>query len=286
MAAVVAVTTSCQKEEKAIGDEVIVFRTEDRWADDEPETKAAQKSGFTSGDRMGVYAYYVPSGGTLASNGSKYFENQQVNYNGSTWSYTPAHYYPVTGTLSFRAYYPYSGGSSSNGIITSSTSNTLTITYQTPAALADQPDLVVASVDGQNSGIVNFTGGNNFTHILAAVKFTVGGLTAGFALTKVEFTGIVTSGSYNYPAWSPTSTGTINHGDGSTAFYTHTSQAEGTNMLPDNNCFMLIPQSFGSSSEAKITISYTKNSTPGTCEISLAGTSWTAGGSYAYKLSE
>jgi len=244
------------------GEEEIVFRTEDNWGDGmmafEPSTKGAQKMSFGTGDKMVVYAYHVPSGGSLSSSGTKYFEGQEVTYGGSAWTYSPAHYYPVSGSLYFRAFYPAASGS--NGISLSSAASGLTISYAVPSNIANHPDLMVASADGKSSGNVDLT----FTHILSAVKFTTE--TSGLTITGVTFSGIYSSGSYDYSTWS------------------NLSSAEKTFTYTAGQCLMLIPQTFEAGSTAKITVSYTKDSTPGSCEISLADTAWTAGGSYSYKL--
>lgn len=246
------------------GEEEIVFRTEDNWGDEmmasEPSTKGAQKKSFVAEDKMVVYAYHVPSGGSLATSGTKYFEGQEVTYGGSAWTYSPAHYYPVSGGLYFRAFYP--AASSSNGISLNSAASGLTISYAVPSNIANHPDLMVASVDGKSSGNVDLS----FTHILSAVKFTTE--TSGLTITGVTLSGIVLSGDYDYSSspWKNTSSGNISI------------------TCSAGQYLMLIPQTFEADSTAKITVSYTKDATPGSCEISLADTAWTAGGSYSYKL--
>lgn len=74
---------------------------------DESTTRADIKESFESGDSFGVHAYYVPDDGTITSSTTAYISNLSVGYNGSDWTYSPAKYWPLSGTLSFFAYYPY-----------------------------------------------------------------------------------------------------------------------------------------------------------------------------------
>jgi len=246
-----ALFVSCQKDAERAGEEEIVFRTEDNWGDEETveaaRTKGSQKEGFVDGDRMGVYAFWSESGSMAG--GLRYFTDQEVDYDGTSWSYAPKRYYPETGELFFRAYYPLT--TSENGITPSATSNSMTITYQTPVSPVNQPDLMVAKVDNKSTGDVGF----HFSHILAAIKFVVGDkMTAGFAMTKIEISGITTTGTYNYSTWTPSTTGTVYHqATGSAKLFESTgSEAPGTEMFPE--CFMLIPQTCAAG--AQVTVYY------------------------------
>ena len=63
---------------------------------------------FKSGDKIGVYSYYLPGG--VDNNGeADFMYNQLMTFNGADWTYSPIKYWPNNqgDKLKFWAYYPY-----------------------------------------------------------------------------------------------------------------------------------------------------------------------------------
>lgn len=82
----------------------IAFSATDDWSD-LINTRAASVSSFNQGDAIGVYAYYYPSG--KWENGVQEFMiNQKVEYDGSSWTYSPIKYWPQAGNVAFYGFYP------------------------------------------------------------------------------------------------------------------------------------------------------------------------------------
>lgn len=96
--------------------------------------------------------------------------NQEITRAGSTWSYSPAKYWPTNTSdkISFFAYAPYNAAGVT--LCSSTSQGYPTFTYAVPATEAAQTDLLVAApVMNQNGGNVNFT----LKHTLTKVSFLV-----------------------------------------------------------------------------------------------------------------
>lgn len=141
-----------------------------------------EKSAIADNDAIGVFASYT---GNVKYNLSTvtpdYMYNQEVTYEGGTWTYAPVKYWPNTTDgdgyhrdyVSFFSYYPYSAGDA-EGIIGFSNKDAAGdpwLVFQLPADAPDtQTDLLygVAMLDLQKQGIegrVNFS----LRHALACV---------------------------------------------------------------------------------------------------------------------
>lgn len=155
----------------------------------ESVTRAAgEKTDLAGVEAIGVFASYT---GDVRYNLStvtpNYMYNQQVTYDGSTWTYTPVKYWPNTADgdgghkdyVSFFAYYPYTAAAGTDGIIGFSSKDAAGdpwLVYQLPANATNQTDLLygVKKTDGSPmldmqkqsvTGIVSFS----LRHALACV---------------------------------------------------------------------------------------------------------------------
>ena len=115
----------------------------------------SEKSALATNDAIGVFACYT---GDIKYNLStvtpNYMYNQQVKYDGSTWTYTPVKYWPNTTDgdgshkdyISFFAYYPYTETAGTEGVIGFSSEDAAGdpwLVYQLPAnAPTNQTDLL------------------------------------------------------------------------------------------------------------------------------------------------
>lgn len=69
----------------------------------------SDKISFVSGDKIGVFAYYLPNGVTAITGEPDFMYNQEMTFNGTDWIYSPIKYWPNNqgDQLAFWAYYPY-----------------------------------------------------------------------------------------------------------------------------------------------------------------------------------
>ena len=165
----------------------VAFAAFGKWYD-EPGTRAETSgitTSFESGDAIGVTAYWIKDGGSIAGTAPNFMYNQKVEYSAGTagdksssgtWLYSPVKYWPVSGTVNFYAYYPYAQAGDSRIVLSGNTANgEPTLTYTNSAA---DIDLLAASTEG-----LSLVGGSpsaaspapvtlNFHHLLARVRFT------------------------------------------------------------------------------------------------------------------
>lgn len=98
--------------------------------------------------------------------GSNLFDNQQVTYKTSAWTYSPLKYWPTQGHIDFLAYAPYVKTPNFNGS---------SIDFTVENKVADQKDLLYAKADGQT--MTNNSGDNKvkfqFAHALSRLGYSV-----------------------------------------------------------------------------------------------------------------
>lgn len=240
---------------------------------------------------FGVSAYYADG----TNQGDTYFLNSSTSY--TTISdvdyYTPIdaneHKYWPNGKLNFYAYYPYISDIAATDPDTHGLtwgSNATEITYTVPSNIANQPDLVTATLTNQEyaaNETVNGTRALEFDHALCAIKFQTGIDIPGGTIKSIEFSNIYKSGTYNLPnkTWGSTSSGDLSYTGLNIAT---TSGTSGTNILTsNNNLLMMIPQSFTNANQ-KITISFTEaNGVSHTLSCTLNG-SWVRGQCITYTV--
>lgn len=109
---------------------------------------------FSSGDKFGIFAFYG------SSTEPNFMNNQKVEYDGTTWTYSPIKYWPTSNyaELTFYAYYPYKAST------TLTTEKKLTFTMPDDA----DTDFLVAR-NTQSRGAITL----NFKHLLGKVVFKI-----------------------------------------------------------------------------------------------------------------
>lgn len=122
MAAALIAAASCSKEEILDKEELAIdFGSYQARATKANTTGFADGSLLPAGSSFGVFGFF--HSGTTSTPGSwnttgqqnhpNFMLNQQVVYNGTTYDYTPAKFWPAAGNrISFYAYYPYVANSS------------------------------------------------------------------------------------------------------------------------------------------------------------------------------
>ena len=135
---------------------------------DEATKTAADGSStiFTAGDRIGVFAYHNDS------TSPDFMNDQPVQFDGTSWSYSPIKYWPAAQDhrLSFYAYWPYR--EASRGCISiDGNGGAPTLTYSNPDA---DIDLMAATAEGLTADSQTSAKpvSLNFRHMLAKVRFS------------------------------------------------------------------------------------------------------------------
>ncbi len=150
------------------GDTPISFTTE--WSSlASRATEVVSSSGFSSGTSMGILACYHGSGSyDAASFTPNFMYDQQVDYDGTSWSYTPMKYFSNTSSdkYTFFGYYPYSKVTLSDN----ATSGYPTLSYTPSTNVSEHEDLMTASLIGEESSESGIS--LSFDHTLTMVTFS------------------------------------------------------------------------------------------------------------------
>ena len=215
--------------------EALRFATDIVWPTDRAVT---DKTAFTGGDEIGVFAYYQ-------SSGSPDFMNNQLlsTTNGTDWTYSPVKYWPnnTGATLSLYAYSPYAGGVTMDTkgqfrchqtAPTSGTSATFTPFTPDPApsagsyAVDGNTDFLVAALPGRGKPAVGQAVTFRFDHVLAKVRlsFALGSGLNSATVTSVAFVNVPTGGTVSVAdgvvTWSDTNaTGTYTRTPASALYF-------------------------------------------------------------------
>ena len=291
LAALAALTvTSCQKDlviNQLPDEQPIEFGTyvgrDAQTKASETDLTAMQNANYPG---FGVYAYYT-DGSYVASTTTEtvdddetttyaspanFMSNQKVQYESSSWGYTPLKYWPALGgtdtkQLKFIAYAPYYDGTTATENIKSVSSYTTTGTGESAVAtphagdpmlsftVADkvekQIDLLYASSEAITTKPNDNTVELNFKHALSRIGFAAA---ADNTNNKITINSITLEGKFN-------TSGTMNMNGGEfpsvtsakttySVSFTNSSNksVEGTTsnaIIPDENYIMIIPKVFG-----------------------------------------
>lgn len=116
---------------------------------------------------FGVFSKYTVNTGTASFSD---FNNQQVTYKYSKWTYTPVKYWPTEqGTINFFAYAPYVQGKQL-------TNNTPCMEFDVAHEVADQKDLLWSRVKAQINTPITSTNNKvkfQFAHALSRLGYTI-----------------------------------------------------------------------------------------------------------------
>jgi hypothetical protein len=209
-----------------------------------------------------------------ASDATYLYINQPYTLSGDNYVGETNYYWPGSGwTLDFYA-----------AVNAEIDTDDLSLSYNVPASIGDQKDILVAAsqgVAGDNNKVVPLT----FSHLCTSVQFVVGNIPSDRYLKAVRLKGVANSGTYSLTGSSWT-LGT------STDDFELTGSAgldiaEDGSVTSDDNCFMMLPQSFGTDSKANVEVVLADNTTQKeqTYTASLAGAEWQAGQAVKYSIS-
>lgn len=161
---------------------------------------------YPANTSFGVFAFYQPNGTWNSSRKPNFMYNEEVVYNGSTYSYAPVRYWPSNdeNKISFWAYSPYSANPdllkvNTTTAYTSNTNNIPDIRFEVDG----QTDLMASAIVKDKTysncttpGVVSFT----FNHLLSLIEFTVEKVDPNddytVTLTSISFENIYNTGIY------------------------------------------------------------------------------------------
>ena len=142
-----------------------------------------------STEGFGVFGHYSTGGQEF---GSDLFNNQQVKYKASAWTYSPLKFWPTQGHIDFLAYAPYD----------SKYDNTVTkdnqkLEFKVISDIKNQKDLLYANAVGQTLDKISSTGNKvkfTFNHALSKLGYKVKlsgdySSNATFTLKKITLAG-------------------------------------------------------------------------------------------------
>lgn len=212
-------------------------------------------------DGFGVFGNYSKnSEGTIHAYGKNWFDNQEVTYKTSAWTYDDVKYWLPQGHIDFLAYAPYVDGTT---LI-----NNSCIDFTVEGEVAKQKDLLWANAMNQtmanNSGTnkVNF----KFAHALSRLGYTVklnNDYTATITLKKITLAGssdgtkdaFYTTGTIDLSKTSSTDLWTISTPAAKQNFdwFSGTQTLATTDYKnPDANYLFVIPQNFSATATDKL----------------------------------
>ncbi len=132
----------------------------------------------------------------------------------------------------------------------------------------------------------------HFYHALAAVQFFAGSLPSGYYISNIELSEVANTTTFTMNCGSAL---TFSHTPSNLTSFSQTYTNGDASLAPrstypyndvtDSKTLFMVPQTFATDSEAKITVTFTNGSDTYTHTADLAGTSWKAGYYYVYKIS-
>ena len=123
-------------------------------------SRSETNSPFNAGDKIGIFAYYNES------STPDFMNNQEAQYDGATWKYSPVKYWPQKGSMLFYGYSPYNQSAIS---IDYNKNNSLPILYyENPQMDIDLLAASCVNVSCPSNSPVSL----NFKHLLSKINFS------------------------------------------------------------------------------------------------------------------
>lgn len=228
--------------------------------------------GLTEG--FGVFGNYS-SEGTTTAYGKNWFDNEQVTYKTSAWTYDPVKYWLPKGHIDFLAYAPYDSQYDNQQI----TKDNQKLDFTVSSTITAQKDLLWANATNKTKTDKTVT--FNFNHALAKIGYTVktnvdakGGTT--ITLTKITLAGsddgtkeaFYTSGTIDLSkANGASDLWTNQNGKQNFTWFNGTQQLTGSSVANSNYLFV-IPQDFSTTGtdQLYVIVDYTINYNTGVTE--------------------
>lgn len=236
---------------------------------------------------FGVSAYQHAK--SAAATSANFIANQSTSKSGSVYVPSDHNYYwpDASKQLDFYAHYPTSG---TGFTYTDGTAGVPTLHYEVPAAASSQMDIMVAKSLNQNKTSSTYTQPLAFSHLMTCVTFSIGDLVDDGTIQSISLKGVKYVGDYKYnPSdanhpWT-LGTGTRDFTSSPNHVYNTTEKNVTITSRGGAQAFMMLPQTFASSSTAKIEIVFIDAAkVKHTLNASLANQNWIAGTTVDYKI--
>lgn len=227
-----------------------------------------------SDDGFGVFGNYSSEGNTTAY-GKNWFDNEQVTYKTSAWTYDPLKYWLPKGHIDFLAYAPYDSQYDNQQI----TKDNQKLDFTVNSTITAQKDLLWANATNKTKAdkTVTFT----FNHALAKIGYSVKTNVVGTGGTTITLNKITLAGSDTEPATGAFyEKGTIDLSKGNKAaelwtnfegkqyftWFTGNQLLTGS-FVPNSNYLFVIPQDFSTGTDKLyVIVDYTINYNTGKAE--------------------
>ena len=236
---------------------------------------------------FGVSAYQHAK--SAAATSANFIANQSTSKSGSVYVPSDHNYYwpDASKQLDFYAHYPTSG----TGLTyTDGTAGVPTLHYEVPVAASSQMDIMVAKSLNQNKTSATYTQPLAFSHLMTCITFSIGDLVDDGTIQSISLKGVKYVGDYKYnPSdanhpWT-LGTGTRDFTSSPNHVYNTTEKNVTITSRGGAQAFMMLPQTFASSTTAKIEIVFIDAAkVKHTLSASLANQNWIAGTTVDYKI--
>lgn len=221
--------------------------------------------GLTEG--FGVFGNYS-SEGTTTAYGKNWFDNEQVTYKTSAWTYDPLKYWLPKGHIDFLAYAPYDSQYDNQQI----TKDNQKLDFTVSSTITAQKDLLWANATNKTRTDKTVT--FNFNHALAKIGYTVktnvdakGGTT--ITLNKITLAGsddgtkeaFYTSGTIDLSKANGVSDLWTNKSGKQNFTWFNGNQLLTVSSVPNSNYLFVIPQDFSTTGtdQLYVIVDYTIN---------------------------
>lgn len=250
----------------------------------------ATRSGLISNETLqnfGVFASLKADESTSISGlHPDYMTNVEVK-RADNWSLADDYLWPGKGVLHINSYAPFCDSPSSEGIVklpVASDTGELSLSYKTPAAVADQIDLLYSNPVNANSSPCDLT----FNHALSAIRFATGAEMVPCTIKQISISGVASTGTLNLETgvWNDVSNVSSYSVDSLISLSAMPGSkyvAPDTFITSGDQTFILIPQTLGA--DAMISVTLVIDGKEQTLNTSLENVTWNSGTTTIYRLS-
>ena len=228
-----------------------------------------------------------------SSAASSYIE---VSYNSTDDEWMTEDEYLWSSTEASKTFYAYANLPSSGASVTNATTASQTLSYTVPSAASAQTDILMGYYQGDGStgepAVKNGTASIHFYHPLTAVLFKVGTIAGVTSINSISIEGVYKSGTAEMTPATVAESLVANKFN-----WTHATGADNTMTVSQSiagsipasgsqlgDAFLLIPQAFESTSDARIKLNVTAGSINFDLFYPLVGKTWKAGHTNVYTV--
>ncbi len=184
-----------------------------------------------------------------------------------------------------KTFYAYANLPASGASVESTTNAGQTLSYTVPASSADQTDILLGTYQGTGSG--TGTASIRFVHPLTSVRFVKGNVSEGVTITGISIEGVYPAGKATQGAdgsfsWTKNDGNPFTAADDETLTVSIADATEAGGYLGD--ALLLIPQTFASTSKARLKVVVDYKSSDVALYYPLSGAQWKASYTNTYAI--